>query len=170
MEGKKQKRSVVDALHTPYSIRHTSGFALVELLICIAIIMILAAMTYVAYGTTNTHKVLDTEALKVITKLREARSLTLAAKNDEQWGVHFASSSITLFEGSSYDSNADSNVLINLHPHITLTPELEGGGSDVIFERLSGDTEQYGTTTISLIASSTMKRTIVIYQTGVVEM
>lgn len=133
--------------------------------------MMLSAMTYETYQLTNRSKALDTDALKVLTKLREARALTLASKNDAQWGVHLASSSITLFEGASYDAGDASNVNINLNPLVTLaTITLEGGGSDVVFDRLTGSTPQSGTTTLSLIASSTMTRTIVIYETGVVEM
>ena len=150
--------------------RYARGFALIELLISIAIIMILATMTYGVLYTTNTRKALDTDALKVVTKLREARSLTLAAKNDREWGIHLASTSITLFEGSSYDSESSSNIVVKLNPLVTLSSTLQGDGSDVIFERLSGDTAQYGTTTVSLIASSTVARTIIIYETGVVEM
>src|SRR3990167_2699991 len=150
--------------------RYARGFALIELLISIAIIMILATMTYGVLYTTNTRKALDTDALKVVTKLGEARSLTLAAKNDREWGIRLASRSITLFEGSAYDSESSSNIVVKLNPLVTLSSTLQGDGSDVIFERLSGDTAQYGTTTVSLIASSTVARTIIIYETGVVEM
>ncbi len=133
--------------------------------------MILATLTYGAFQTTNRHKSLDTDALKVLNQLKQARSLTLAAKNADQWGVHLATSSVTLFEGASYDAGDSSNVIVPMHPLVTISNiDLAGGGSEVIFDRLTGETAHAGTTTLSLVASSTVQRTLVIYRTGVVEM
>jgi prepilin-type N-terminal cleavage/methylation domain-containing protein len=150
--------------------RRSRGFALIELLVCIAIILLLSAMTYSVFITTNKSKALDTDALKVAEKLRQARSLTISAKNDTVWGIHFATSSVTLFQGSSYSSSDSNNVFVPLNPYVTVsTTSLNGGGSEVIFQRLTGETTQYGTSTLALIASSTQTHQIVIYKTGIVE-
>src|SRR3989344_2489393 len=68
--------------------RYARGFALIELLISIAIIMILATMTYGVFYTTNTRKALDTDALKVVTQLREARPLSPPSQHEPQLGCH----------------------------------------------------------------------------------
>lgn len=142
-----------------------------ELLISTAILLLLAALTYQAFQSTNSHKALDTGALKVLTELRNARSLTLSSKHAQPWGVHIASSSVTLFQGGVYDAATTTNVVTALNSFVTISSTiLAGGGSDVIFERLTGETAHFGTITLSLIASSTMKRTITVYETGVVEM
>jgi len=43
---------------------------------------------------------------------------------------------------------------------------LAGGGVDVIFQRLTGETVQSGTVTMALVASTTRTKTVTIYGTG----
>ena len=147
------------------------GFTLVELLVSIAILALLATLTYETFQKTNLSKALDTDALNVLSTLREARSLTLASKNASPWGVHLASSSVTLFQGTTYNAGGATNVVTNLSSQVNVSSiTLSGGGSDVVFQRLSGEATESGNTTLSLLASSSVKRTITIYKTGVVEM
>ena len=150
--------------------RSVRGFALIELLISVAILLVLSAMTYQVFQTTNNMKALDTESLKLLTQLRTARSFTLASKNASQWGVRVASTSVTLFEGSSYDAASPSNVVSTFNRLVVAsTISLAGGGSDIIFERLTGEVDQSGNITLSLVASSSVKRIMTVHHTGIVE-
>lgn len=147
------------------------GVSMVEILVVIAILSILSVMTFQTFWKMNSTKAIETDAFRVLLELQEARSLTVSSKNADQFGVHLATSSVILFEGASFVSGSSTNVTTTLNPAVIVSSTtLAGGGADVIFKRLSGETSQNGTVTLSLVASSTVKKTITIYKTGVVEM
>jgi len=144
------------------------AYSIVELLVVLGVLALIAAITLEMYVTLNAGKALDTDAQRIVAELAEARSLTLAAKNDSAWGVHMASSSVTLFQGT-YASGASSNVTTTLNPHVTLsTISLSGGGSEVTFQRLTGETTNSGSLILTLDHPSRTK-TIAIGQTGLAQ-
>ncbi len=101
--------------------------------------------------------------------LNQARNLTLLSKNATVYGVHFASPDYVLFTGSSYSSSDPNNQIFTLSsPDTVLTLSLTGGGSEVVFKRLSGETTQDGTITVSSPGISKTK-TVTIYKTGLVK-
>ena len=101
--------------------------------------------------------------------MREARGQTLSSENSSQYGVHFTSSKITLFTGSSYIVGTSTNQDFNLTSTDTiLTITLTGGGNDIVFNRLTGETTQNGTVVVSSTLATTT-RTVTIYKTGVVD-
>lgn len=109
----------------------------------------------------------DTE--NIVELLSQARNQTISSKNSTQYGVHVASTTVTLFIGDSYIDGAAGNEVINLNPQDTvITVNLNGGGTDVVFDRLTGETTQTGTVVISASGLGSTK-TVRIYSTGVVE-
>ncbi len=142
---------------------------LMEILIAIAIIMVLSALTYGTFNTIGATKAIDTNTQQALLELQKARSLALASKNETQFGVHFATSTITLFEGPSYASSATTTPT-SLNSAVTITSiALTGGGSDVIFDRLTGKTSQSGTVTLTVTGKLTQSKTVKIYATGISE-
>ena len=147
------------------------GVSIVEILVVIAILSILSVMTFETFWKLNSTKAIETDASRVLLELQEARSLTVSSKNADQYGIHFASSSFTLFEGASFVAGSSTNVTNNLNPAVLISStSFAGGGADVIFQRLTGETSQNGTVMLSLSASSSVSKTITVYKTGVVEM
>lgn len=151
---------------------HSSrGITLLEILIALAITMILTAITLTAMRSIAISKALDGETAKIVAEIRRARSLTLASKYAQQYGIRIESSRITLFEGSTYSASSATNTPTSLNPSVRISSwSLAGGGSDIIFSRLTGEAAAYGTLTLSRSASSTDTRTIRVYQTGTVEL
>ncbi len=93
--------------------------------------------------------------------------MTLASKNANQFGVHLESSQVTLFEGNTFVPGNSSNVVNLLNKRVNINSiNLAGGGVDVIFQRLTGETVQSGTVTMALVASTTRTKTVTIYGTG----
>jgi Tfp pilus assembly protein FimT len=147
-----------------------SGITYVELLIVMVIIGSLSVLTYSSFRTINATKSVDGDALRVTAELNQARSLTLASKYAKQYGVHFAPTTVTLFEGSSFVVGSATNTAITMSPLISITSiSLTGGGSDVIFGRLTGTTTQNGTVVLTSAATGNATRTITIYPTGTTE-
>src|ERR1035437_5373941 len=122
----------------------TKGFTLLEILIVIAILAVLTVIslnTFVQIKNSQAQQ-MDTET--IVETLRQARSQTLSSQSASQYGVHFASGAITLFTGASYVSNDPNNKIFTLSNVNVITASLSGGGSDIVFNRLSGETSQDG--------------------------
>ncbi|MBA3550755.1 prepilin-type N-terminal cleavage/methylation domain-containing protein [Patescibacteria group bacterium] len=145
------------------------GFTLIEILIVISIIGIISTILMTSFSLFNKSEALDKDTDAVVESLEGARSLTLSSQNASQYGVHFGTSKITIFTGTSYTESASTNRDVVLSPTDTiLTISLTGGGSDVVFKRLTGETTQNGTVIISS-PSTSKTRTVTIYKTGVIE-
>jgi len=145
------------------------GFTAIEILIVVAMLALMSAIILTGFVSYRHSQIVVKDTELVIEVLREARSLTLQSKNSSVYGVHFETPSVTIFTGATYSVSATDNQVIALNSSDTiLTPALSGGGSAVVFKRLSGETDQDGTITISSPNSSTVK-TVTIYSTGLVE-
>ena len=145
------------------------GFNLVELLIIIAVLSLIAFGSVSVFINFRNQQGLDKDTETIVEILQQARSQTLTSQNDSQYGVHISATKITLFTGSSYSSSDLSNKDYPLTLSDTvLNVSLSGGGNEVIFQRLSGETSQSGTITLASSATGESK-TIKIYKTGLIE-
>lgn len=141
-----------------------------EIIVVIAISSLTVGAILNSFGQLNQNQVINKNTELVATILREARSLTLSSKGGNQYGVHLESSQVVLFQGSVYNSTTPGNIYYPLNSlgNISLI-SLSGGGSEVIFDRLTGDTPQSGTIKLGLLADPSSTRTITISGTGLVE-
>ena len=147
----------------------TKGFTAGELIVSLAIMFVVAGIVMSAFINFRKTQSLSIDTETVIEVLRQARNQTLSSKNSTVYGVHLTAPKITLFTGATYSSGASTNQDYNLSSTDTiLTISLNGGGSDVIFQRLSGVTAQNGTVIVSSPGLSQTK-TITIYKTGLIE-
>ncbi|KKR46169.1 MAG: hypothetical protein A3G47_00380 [Candidatus Zambryskibacteria bacterium RIFCSPLOWO2_12_FULL_39_45] len=150
-------------------LNYKSGFTIFEFLIAISIMALLVAIVFSGFINLRKHQALklDTETIAGI--LREARSETLASKNGTRYGVHFSATKVTLFAGSVYNPSDPNNkdFMLNASDAV-FNITLAGGGSDVIFNRLTGETSQNGVITLSSPSTAQIK-TVTVYKTGVVE-
>ena len=109
-------------------------------------------------------------ATQTLSVINAARVNTLASKFDTAWGVHLATSSIVLFRGVAYATSSLDNEVFKLDRLVNISGfSLASGGSDIIFNRLTGTTANYGNIilhTISSVASST--RVLTIKNTGTI--
>ncbi len=150
-------------------LKNKKGISAIEILIAIATIGVLAAIAVGSISSYRNQQALKDTADDVVSLINRAHSNTLAGDSQLSWGVHFTSSAMTLFSGSSYSSGASGNVVVPISSAVTLSSiSLNGAGSDIIFNRLYGDTNQYGTITVQLSSDATKTRTITITKPGVV--
>ncbi|MDO8590467.1 MAG: prepilin-type N-terminal cleavage/methylation domain-containing protein, partial [bacterium] len=147
----------------------TKGFTLIEILIVLVIAGIITLIVTGAFSKATGREALDKETALTLSLLNQARSQTLSAKGALTYGVHFETTKAVLFIGPTYSSGASSNVTEPMNPLVEISDiTLAGGGSDVVFNRLTGETGQIGTVTLSLVASSTQSKTITVFATGLV--
>lgn len=145
-----------------------SGFTYVELVIVLAIIALLIGIFMSTFITFRKNQALIMDTDTVVGLLRQARNQSLSSKNSYSYGVHFSAPKVTIFTGPTYSSSATDNEDFTLSSTDTiLTIGLNGGGSDVVFNRLTGETSQNGTVVISSPGIPETK-TVTIYKTGLV--
>ncbi len=115
------------------------GFTLVEILIVIAILGILSAISILTFRALYTNATLRAATQEVYLMLEDARSRTLASEDAFTYGVHIASSSVTRFRGSVYVAGDANNVVYVFEGGVTATGTIVASGSSIVFERLTGD-------------------------------
>jgi Tfp pilus assembly protein FimT len=148
---------------------YARAFTLPEILIVTAISLFFVVGAMAVYQNFNKTRALDVGAQNILSLLKTARSKTLASDEASVYGVHFEATRVVLFKGSVFTEPQDGNKEYSLPRTITISNiNLNGGGSDVIFERLTGETGQFGTTTIS---ASDLSKTIYVFvdKTGIID-
>lgn len=144
-----------------YKCLNQKGFSIVEILLVIVIMAILISLSFIGYRTFEKSIALSTAANELTITLHLAADRTISAKEDKAYGVHFASSSYTIFSGAVYNVSSTDNEVFNLPSDIEIyNIALSGGGSDVLYNRLTGETDTPGT--ISLRVASEPAKTKVI--------
>ncbi|MDO8564680.1 MAG: prepilin-type N-terminal cleavage/methylation domain-containing protein [bacterium] len=146
----------------------SKGFTLIEIIIAIAIIAALAGISAVSLGTTNRQEALHMEVGKVLSLLEQARAQTVSGKGGNAYGVHFEEDRAVLFSGSVYSASNSANIPQVLHKAVSISAiTLVGGGSDVVFKKLTGETAQNGTVRLSVRNNANASSTITIAPTGI---
>jgi len=147
----------------------TTGITLLEFLIVTAVAAIILTIVFSTFTTFRNNQLLTAYSESITATLQEARLNTVSSKGDKQYGVHFESDKYVLFEGTTYSSSDTSNKEVGIRTSVEISPiSLNGGGNDVLFERLLGKTSQYGTVVLTLKSDTSTTRTISIDQTGTI--
>jgi Tfp pilus assembly protein FimT len=145
------------------------GVSALEILIAISIATALTIFVVSTFSGFKSNQELNSSVEIGISLLQDARSKTLSSKDASQYGVHFELGKAVLFKGTVYsavDPNND-DVLISQNVEISGI-SLQGGGSEVIFKRLTGETDQYGTITFRLKSNTANTKIITVIATGIV--
>lgn len=144
------------------------GFTLVEILFATSILLLLGTMGVGVLGDFQRSVALDAAAGDVASLLESARARTLSSEGGMQHGIYFEQGSVTLFRGDTYDPADDSNEVVLMPPGIEISSiTLQGGGDNVIFNRLTGETDQYGSVVVRIASNPAKIRTITIEPTGI---
>ncbi len=145
------------------------GFTILETIIVIGIFAAIAALSATPLLFLKNKNALMDAAEGGASLLSEARARTLSSENASRYGVHFAPDRAVLFSGVSFNANDPENEPVFFRPAV-LSPivSLNGGGNEVVFKRLTGETDEYGTIVFRLKKDPTVMRTITVERTGVV--
>ena len=147
------------------------AFTLIEVVIVMAILIIVILLSITTLRLLTKRTELEASVNNIISTLNVARNKTLASEKASQYGVYFDASTIPnkyiLFQGSDYISrDIDFDEIYNLPSSIEITNiGFSGGGNEIIFNRLEGDTENFGSLTI-YSSSSNKSKVIYIYSSG----
>jgi type II secretory pathway pseudopilin PulG len=151
-------------------IRFTRGITLIEIVVVLGIIALMSSITLAAFSNFRSHQTLDASIEIVLAAFSQAHLDTISSKNDYLYGVYLKSDEVITFRGTTYPGDGDpSNVHYTIPSTIEITNiSINGGGSTIFYQRLSGATTNYGTFDVRLKSNTTIKTTVTINQTGVV--
>jgi prepilin-type N-terminal cleavage/methylation domain-containing protein len=143
------------------------GFTLIEILAVVAILIILSVISIQVFNRYKERQSLDLNAQMIAESLREARAQTLDSLESSSYGVHLATSTVTLFKGVSYDSLDPENKTRGLiQPVVIASSSISG--DVVIFERLTGATLNSGSLFIGVSGKEIPVKEIIVEPTGIV--
>ena len=149
---------------------NNKGTTLIEILVIVVIIIIISSLALFSLSSFEKEQALRGTTIDIITLLNKARQNTLSSVNSTNYSVHFDTDKVVLFSGSVYSPSNSSNEIINFNSSIIIPSSGGiniGGGDDVTFERLTGETVG-GTIIVRLVTDATKTKTITINKTGVV--
>lgn len=124
---------------------NTKGISLIEIVLVIIILGISIGMSVLYYQTSQVRADINTQVSQFSSYVRLAHSDALAGLNNSSHGIHLELSSYTIFTGASYSELDLNNFEIELPPTVTIQNILlNGGGSDLIFLKPNGETNNFG--------------------------
>ena len=146
------------------------GFTLIEVVIVIFLIALVSTIVFNNLSSFRQDQILRSTTSDVVTLLNEAKQNTLSSVNSSSYGVHFETNRMILFSGIIYSSSDPNNKVVNFDDTVSIPSSGGlniGGGSDVVFERLTGDTIG-GTIKLQLNSNTSKYNIINISKTGLI--
>jgi Tfp pilus assembly protein FimT len=145
------------------------GFSAVELLIIIAAILILTLIITGAFSKFRDTQALNGAVEEVVALINEARSKTLSSANFSQHGAHFETNRVVLFQGAIFSPSDSNNKELKFPDFVEIfSITLNGGGADMVFQKLTGKTSQYGTIILRAKKDTAKTKTITVESTGII--
>src|ERR1035437_6180180 len=107
----------------------SSGFTLAETLMVVAITVMVSVITMFSFSTYGSTEAISKDQGRVVSVLEKARAMTLDSYKSSQYGVHFASSTVTIFTGATYNAASSTNIVTTLNSKVQIwNVSLVGGG------------------------------------------
>ena len=123
----------------------TFGFTLIEVLLTVALLGVISGIGTPVYQSFQNRNDLNIAAQTVVQSARRAQLLSQSQSGDSSWGIYIATSTVTVFRGSSYDARE-----VSLDEDVLISSSIVISGTDeYIFSKLSGEPSSIGTTTLT---------------------
>ena len=124
------------------------GLTTIELMISVAILAMVMGASALSLSAFIANSHLDNRTDDLVQNLRKAQANSIMRVKDSSWGVYFDADNdaFTFFKGDSYASrDASYDALYELPALLDLkNVSLNGGVSEVVFEKVTGETDNYG--------------------------
>ncbi len=139
----------------------------------IGILIILSSFAISAIYNFQKESDFNSTVREIINTLRLAQAKTLGAEEAAQWGVYFTTSTgshqYILFKGENFSLRTTSSDEISKISKTIEFSEIDfQGGQEVVFNRLTGETSQFGKISLRIKNQPTKLRTIYVARAGYV--
>ncbi|HBG81529.1 TPA: hypothetical protein DDW69_01670 [candidate division CPR2 bacterium] len=121
------------------------GFTLIEVIIVVSVIGLLSISAASGYLNYQKSTEIKENSGQVAAFMREAQSNATSQKLNKKWGVNLNNDGLqmTLFDDSMAGENKR---YYNLPKQLKFdSVSINGGGNDIIFDKMTGETSNYGT-------------------------
>ncbi len=146
------------------------GFSLLEIIIIIGIIGLICSVIVISSARQISYYSLEKTSNSVASLLEKGQNRARNSYNGVKHSVRIESSQAVLFEGTSYSAGAATNEILTYDNNINIgETSLNGGGSTITFEKVTGTTNQYGSIRFEVINASTSSSTLRIGETGIIQ-
>lgn len=153
--------------NTPYRLR---AYTLTEVLISVALIALIAALSIPSFLAYLGREDLDSSAKSLVATLREAQARSATAENGSAWGVRFSKSAKNYFlaaaSGGAVTGAPARVAALKSNLELSYTePDIK----DVTFNTVTGAPSSAASVVVRLAADQTALRTITVYANGRIE-
>lgn len=130
------------------------GFTLIELVVVIGVMALVGTLALVSFVNSRRVRDLAASGQNVLSVLRVAQGKSLAGESGVPWGVRLEASRFILFSGASF-AGSPTTTAYALPASVEITNiALAGGGTEAVFRRLDGRTDQPGSFDVRVIGST----------------
>ena len=144
------------------------GFSLIEIIVVIAIGAVLVAAITVSFSSFRNSKTVDISADQILSVINEARVKTVSSEDYSRFGVRFEANRIIFFKGDIFTEPNSSNIETPISPLVEISDiSLNGGGADMVFQKLTGKTGNNGSLRVRLKSDNDKYKTISVKSTGI---
>ena len=145
-----------------------NGFSLIEIIIAMAIGAVLVAVVVISFSSLRNSKTVDISADQILSVINEARVKSVSSEDYSRFGVHFETSRVVLFKGDIFTEPNSSNTETLLSSLAEISDiSLNGGGADMVFQKLTGKTSNGGSLRVRLKSDNNKYKTISVKSTGI---
>ncbi len=132
-----------------------AAFTYLELMLVMGIFAVLLSISVLSIGPVLSKTNIVSQAQVLLadcatTQLKSMRREQGAASQVTPFGIHFDSNKYTLFQGATYSANDAENFVVNLSSDLRFS-SISLPGSNVLFERGSGDVIGYSAAASSVV-------------------
>lgn len=153
--------------------RYSTGFTLLELIIGIGILVIILAISIPSIISLQRRPLVNNTSEEVMNTLKLAQNKALSSEGNSQYGVYFNTTAdphqYILFKGSSYalrDTAFDQ--IYSISSETEFYAINIGGGNEIVFDRLTGTTQNPGDISLRLKMDNSQTKTINVDGFGVI--
>ncbi len=142
---------------------------LIELIVSIAILLIVGTVTIGAVNKYRERQALDKSVSMLTSILERARSKTLTNEKNTIHSVRLNTERIVLFQGG-FSSSSVNNEYYSFDPLVEIGQlSLTSGTNTLSYRKLTGQSLATGTVELRLKRSTTTKKSVIIYSSGLIE-
>lgn len=161
-------------LHNNDTGKSGAGFTLIQLVIALAILAIVGMISIPSIMYLVKLPPLNSAAEEIISTLKLAQNKTISSEGNSQYGVYFKMVTdpheLILFKGQSYelrDQAFDKSYPLPLSVELYGTDL--GGGSEIVFDKLTGSTANAGSISLRLKNDTDQVKIVYIDNSGIVD-
>ena len=143
---------------------------MIEIMVVLAVLGVLLSVVIWSFSSFRDSRLLENSIGDALSLIDEARMKTISSYNNMQHGVHFETSRMVLFKGTTFSESDLDNKEVSIHSLIEIVNiSLNNSSSDLVFQRINGKTDNYGSIVIRVKSNPSRAKQININSTGIID-